>query len=137
MTGRPLKMAYIFNYHIRKIDILNEKDAHNISSLLVDFYMFINAHARYYIGAIIGMLIDKKGWTSKKHIVKHLLVVLMLSYLSVEIMHAGGLPEHVILLIASIVGFTGHSTARYVIDDSLPQVLKALTDKIINIIGNK
>ena len=116
---------------------MNEKDAHSLSDVLVDIYVFINAHARYYIGAIIGMLLDKKGWTSKKQVVKHLLVVLMLSYLSVEIMHAGGLPEHVILLIASIVGFTGHSTARYAIDDSLPKILKAITDKIIDIIGKK
>ena len=83
------------------------------------------------------MLIDKKGWTNTKQVIKHLLVVVMLSYLSVEIMRAGGLPEHVILLVASIVGFTGHSTARYATDDALPRVLKAVTDKIIDIIGKK
>jgi len=116
---------------------MNEKDAHSVSDFIIDIYAFINAHARYYIGAVIGMLIDKKVWESKKQIIKHLVVVLMLSYLSVEIMHAGGLPEHIILLIASIVGFTGHSTARYAIDITLPKVLKALTDKIIDIIGKK
>lgn len=116
---------------------LNEKDAHSLSDLFVDAYVFINAHAKYYMGAIIGMLLDKKGWTNKKQIVKHLIAVLLLCYVSVEIMKLGGLPEHVILLVGSIIGLGGHPTARYYLEDALPRINKAITDKIIDIISKK
>ena len=97
---------------------------------------YIQTHYVYYSGVVIGMLLDKKPWV-KFEFLKYVLISIIVAHVTEIILKSNGTSFHASILICSVVGLIGHSTLRYTTDEALPRVLKAITDKIIDIIKKK
>lgn len=97
---------------------------------------YIQTHYFYYSGVVIGMLLDKKPWV-KFEFLKYVLISIIVAHVTEIILKSNGTSFHASILICSVVGLIGHSTLRYTTDEALPRVLKAITDKIIDIIKKK
>lgn len=107
-----------------------------IYEYLSDVYVYAQTHYYYYSGVVIGMLLDKKPWL-KFDFLKYVLISVIVAHVTEIILKSNGTSFHASILICSVVGLIGHPTFRYTIDDALPRILKAITDKIIDMIKRK
>jgi hypothetical protein len=72
-----------------------------------------------------------------KEFFKYFFASLVLVQVTKHLLELNASPVLVTTFVCIVLGFTGHTALKYAIDDALPRVLKAITDKIIDIIGKK
>lgn len=113
---------------------MNEKDAQSISDMLIEIYVFVKAHYYYYTGVLMRMFFTK--WNFKDFI-KYFLASLLLVQLTKHLLETNATPQFWVLIICVATGFVGHTSLKYTIDEALPRILKALTDRIIDIINKR
>lgn len=103
--------------------------------VVIKVYLYIVANYHYYSGAIIGILIDRKKFHSKLSLIKFFIISIIIADVTKTILEHNGTPIHISILLCAVFGLIGHNTLRYGIDIALPRLLKALTDKIVNLIN--
>lgn len=72
-----------------------------------------------------------------KEFIRYFLASLLLVQATRHLLELNGSPILVTMFVCIVLGFTGHTGLKYAIDDAMPRILKAITDKIIDWIGKK
>lgn len=110
---------------------MNEHQTYSFYDFLNVVLVYVQAHYIYYLGALIGMLLDNKPWL-KYEFLKFVIAVIILAHLAENILISNGTSVHITILICSVVGIIGHPTVRYILSEALPKILDAITDKIVD-----
>jgi hypothetical protein len=101
---------------------------------IIDAYVFIQAHYYYYSGVFISMLITPFNF---KEFIRYTIVSLLLVQITKHYLNCYGVDELSSQLICIILGITGVTALKYIIDEATLKILKAVTDKIVSNINKK
>lgn len=113
---------------------MNGHDTNTLSDILLELYVFAKTHYYYYTGVLMRMFFTKWNF---KDFAKYFLASLVLVHVTKHLLEMNATPQFWALFICVVTGFVGHTSLKYVIDETLPRILKAITKRIIDFISKK
>lgn len=102
-----------------------------IHETLSDAYVYFTVHYYYYIGVLIRMCFSP---FNLKQFIRYSLASLLLVQATIHLLELNGSPAIITLFICMVLGFTGQTGLQYAIDEAIPQILKVITEKSIEIL---
>lgn len=132
MIGKTLKMAYIFSYRIRKIDVLNEPPMSSTYETFKVVFEYVQMHYYYYSGVVIGMILDNNKFKTWNELLRYSVVGFIVATTSFEILLDYGFSRGTVIFIVGFLGFIGHPAFKHVSTEAMPRIFKAITDRIVD-----
>jgi hypothetical protein len=112
---------------------LNEKDAHTLSDILIEIYVFIKAHYCYYAGVLVGMLDNSKKFDTWIDFIKYNIISAIMVNVSLVILIENKAPLWAVIIFCNLVGLYFHPTLKHFSVEALPKIFNLITDSVLKI----
>lgn len=106
----------------------------DFSNIIIQIYAYIKEHYYFYIGVLMRVCFEK---FSLSDFLRYVVASFLLVQVTKHILEIGGSSEVATIFVCIVLGFMGHSGLKYTIDEAMPRIFKAITDKIVDIIKKK